>query len=665
MDTKLGFPQLRTLTASLLALSLPALLPARPLCAMERPALMADGGGYVASASRHTAHFDGSAFEIVGQDGERSQPSPAVRFHLLEVRQGPTLLVSGREGDPPAAVSGGRISYARRAGLVERYDVLETGVEQSFVLDRRLSGGGDLVITGSLDSDQTLGRPFADGAGGLVVPLGEGHWRLRYGAVTAIDAAGAKRAGVVAIADGRITLTVDGAWLANASYPVIVDPLVKVEADKWNQGRPAAAFDFGGSPSFPSATDPRYLVAYESDRDGGPRQIWEKLISWNGTNVGSLTGTNISADPSVAHAKPTVAFKFGRLDFPKRNYLVAWERSDGALGYRILDLWGNPLMAPRKISSSGISGSTLHDVTAAAAPQGGWRASLCGTTLGCAPYLLAYRAAGLATAGMISTVRLAVIDDGNGTLWKDVPIDSLGLVDDPSYAPHIAYGHSLKADYYLLAYRLANGAIVVRKVSTFGTPGPALTIASSSSGPPVVAYNYANNRWGVFWRTTVSNRLGTWVMIKGQMLDGNVFWDPLVPVGPLVTAVSIPLPEFFTTRDLLPEYSAAGSQSAVDSFPFLGLFELAYVDTTRASEVYSVKVYTNGALGPATRLTSDTQADRYVKLAATRIDPLTSGYANPRACTGTASSRCALWLFEHTYSNSDHDIYGLWTASEY
>src|SRR5947208_6263898 len=108
MDIKLGFPRLRTLTARLLALALPMLLPARSLCAMERPSLVAEGGGYVASASRHTAHFDGSAFEIVGQEGERSQPSPAVRFHLLEVRQGSTLLVSGREGDPPAKVSGGR-----------------------------------------------------------------------------------------------------------------------------------------------------------------------------------------------------------------------------------------------------------------------------------------------------------------------------------------------------------------------------------------------------------------------------------------------------------------------------------------------------------------------------------------------------------------------------
>ncbi|PYQ55701.1 MAG: hypothetical protein DMF53_27535 [Acidobacteria bacterium] len=645
MDTKLGFSRLWTLSARLLALALPALFASHSLCAVERPALVADGGGYVASASRHTAHFDGATFEIIGQDGEHSQQAPAVRFHLLEARQGPTLLVSGREGDPPTTVSGGRISYARRAGLVERYDVLETGVEQAFVLERRLSGVGDLVITGSLDSDESLGRAFADGAGGLVVPLGEGRWRLRYGAVTAIDAAGAKRAGVVAIADGRVTLTVDGAWLAKASYPVVVDPLVSVETNTANQGRPAAAFDFGGSPSFYGATDPRYLVAY---------------VSWNGANLGSLTGTNISADPSVAHTKPTVAFKFGRIDSPKRNYLVAWERSDGALGYRILDRLGSPLTAPKKISSG--SGSTsFHDVTAAAGPRGGWTTSACGTALGCTPYLLAYRA----VAGASSTVWLAVIDDGFGTLWKSVSVDSLGPVDDPGYAPHIAYGHSLKADYYLLAYRLASGAIVVRKVSPLGAPGPALTIASSSSGPPVVAYNYANNRWGVFWRTTVSNRLGTWVVIRGQMLDGNVLWDPLVPVGPVVTPVSIPLPEFFATKDLLPEYSAAGSQSAVDSFPFLGLFELAYVDTTRASEVYSVKVYTDGTLGSTTRLTSDTQADRYVKLVATRIDPLTSGYVNPRACTGTAGSRCAFWLFEHTYSNTDHDIYGLWTASQY
>lgn len=92
-----------------------------------------------------------------------------------------------------------------------------------------------------LDADQKLGEPLPDGSGGFILPFENGTARLRYGAATAIDAAGRRRGVAVAIVEGRITLTVDGGWLATAAYPVIVDPLIGVETNGHYQGRPAAA----------------------------------------------------------------------------------------------------------------------------------------------------------------------------------------------------------------------------------------------------------------------------------------------------------------------------------------------------------------------------------------------------------------------------------------
>jgi hypothetical protein len=330
------------LAAALLALVLPMRGEAG-----EPPAIIADAQGHVAVARQHTARFDGAALEIAA----RAEPGPTARFQLLEVRQGAMVVAAEDHGEPEVRVNGRRISYLRTAGIVERYDVLEAGVEQSFVLRRRWPAGGDLTITGALEADQEFGEPLPDGSGGFVIPLGDGTARLRYGAVTAIDTAGDRRGGTVAIADGRVTLTVDGGWLATAAYPVVVDPLISIEANWRFQGRPATAFDFGGSASIPGATPARYLVAYESDNlQGAPMQVWGKLVQWDGTRLPMSGGDpyfdmslNISNDSSVASTRPTVAFKFGRIDSPRRNYLVAWQRSDGALGYRILDRSGSPL----------------------------------------------------------------------------------------------------------------------------------------------------------------------------------------------------------------------------------------------------------------------------------------------------------------------------------
>lgn len=654
--------RLAALAVGLLALAF-ALPPAFAGEVAARTALVAEGKGHVATLPRHTARFDGTALEITGQADAATKPGPQVRFELEEVRQGGMFLAGG--GGAPVRVDGKRIAYGRGSDIEERYEVRPDGIEQTFRLARPLPGRGDLVLTGALSADRELGRSLPDGAGGLVIPLGDGGSRLRYGAVTAIDAKGARRAGTLAVADGRVTLTVDGAWLATAAYPVVVDPLIWIERNVRFQSRPAVAFDFGGSAAGPGATPARYLVAYEADNTAGaPKQIWGRMVQWNGTALAipggdPSYGANISADPSAAHSQPAVAFKFGSLTSPKRNYLVAWQRSDRNLGYRILDGNGAPLTPPRKIVAASL---TIHqDVAAAAAPRGGWGASACGTTLGCTPYVLVYRGVYKTTLD-ISSLRLALIDDGNGALVSDRAIESLGVGDDPLSAPQIAYGHSAGADYYLLVYRRPNGQIVARKVNTAGGVGAAYVVASTSNGPPVVAYSLASNRWGVFWRANASRPLlGPAVTIQGQTFDGNRSWEPLVPVGSRITVVQSSLPEFSRPQDVLPDYAAAGSQTAVEYAPYQGFFEVAYTLRSTTTDAFSLKVFTGGTLSAATRLTTDAKDDRFIDLASTRIDPLTT----PLSCTGAPSSRCALWVLEHFFSPTDHDISGLWTQFQY
>jgi hypothetical protein len=112
----------------------------------------------------------------------------------------------------------------RWPGVTEAYDVRQDGLEQTFVVSQ-LPARGDLVVEGEVTSalrapaqaarQQALA--FADENGTTIVGYGEA-W--------AFDADGARTPVATAYADGRITLTVPGAWLARAALPVVVDPLL-------------------------------------------------------------------------------------------------------------------------------------------------------------------------------------------------------------------------------------------------------------------------------------------------------------------------------------------------------------------------------------------------------------------------------------------------------
>ncbi|MCC7066768.1 MAG: hypothetical protein IT456_28495 [Planctomycetes bacterium] len=116
-----------------------------------------------------------------------------------------------------------RVEYDLGA-VVEAYDVRVEGLEQTFVLRQR-PPAGDLVVRGRVASDlQPVGLGgghqelwFADDAGRPLVG---------YGAATAVDARGDRQPMQTTFVDGRLELRIDGAWLAEAAYPVVLDPLL-------------------------------------------------------------------------------------------------------------------------------------------------------------------------------------------------------------------------------------------------------------------------------------------------------------------------------------------------------------------------------------------------------------------------------------------------------
>jgi len=135
--------------------------------------------------------------------------------------------VSANVGDHQLVTMAPRLSHTPwRAeydlgGVVEAYDVRAEGLEQTFVLPQRPAANGELVIRGAVAS--VLGATLVDDGS---VHFGDGRGGVHYGRAIAVDAGGNRRAMTTQLVDGGLELRLDAAWLAQAQFPVVVDPLV-------------------------------------------------------------------------------------------------------------------------------------------------------------------------------------------------------------------------------------------------------------------------------------------------------------------------------------------------------------------------------------------------------------------------------------------------------
>jgi len=239
----------------------------------------------------------------------------SLRYSLESISAG-TEVVFAR-GDqtatptPPESAGASTILF-RYPGIDERYDARADGIEQSFVLasDSGLRSGADLVITGTLGTTLTS---TVDGAGGLV--FSDGPRRvLTYGAATAIDAAGRRIQGTVSADAGALTIVVPGDWLAEAAFPVVVDPLIgnliTVTNTAVDERSPAIAYN---------ATNDRFLVIW--DELGGPNDhdIYAALYAGDGTPIVPLIVIDTFLDDSV---RPAAAW-----NAVSNQFIVGWEEN--------------------------------------------------------------------------------------------------------------------------------------------------------------------------------------------------------------------------------------------------------------------------------------------------------------------------------------------------
>ncbi len=324
------------------------------------------GAGFRLDHPRRAVDFTPEGVRLVGRRG-----APEWTWSLVGIASsiGGELVEVGPVA--PVADGPGLVRYDRCA-LAEEYRLKVDSVEQVLVIPEPLPlSGGDLVVVGAVRCEGSL----ASGPRGWQWrgPRGE----VTMGDVTVLDAAGDTLPARLEVGQSRTRLVVDGAALATAAYPVVVDPELGSNDYRITDMGPDSDPDY-------DAFDPAvaynnlnntYLVVWQGDDFTGSLvegeyEIFGQVLSGS---TGSQTGysdVRISfaggtGDPNYNAIDPAVAF-----NSVYNQFLVVWSQdtdTDGLVDGEF-EIWGQvvdpaifPLDDAFRISTMGPDGDSAYD----------------------------------------------------------------------------------------------------------------------------------------------------------------------------------------------------------------------------------------------------------------------------------------------------------------
>ncbi|MBL8748491.1 MAG: hypothetical protein JNK78_04975 [Planctomycetes bacterium] len=254
------------------------------------------GPGYTARVDRDGLEF----VPLLGSNAPREFP---LRVRPVSMHRGE--IVVWERGDESVATLVESTSLRREHGTVtEVYEAKVGGVEQSFVVAERPVGAGDLVVHLEFTTDLRLAfaaadglRYEADGIGGVTV-----------GAVTGVDARGARCAGALRVEGTNVEYVLPAEFVDRAAYPLVVDPLF---GSAFFVGNAAVGTDDAPDVAF-DATTLNWLVTWRVATSATTGEVRAQLVSFTGTPIGSniLVDTSASAThrPRVANVNATDKF---------------------------------------------------------------------------------------------------------------------------------------------------------------------------------------------------------------------------------------------------------------------------------------------------------------------------------------------------------------------
>ncbi|MEM9380730.1 MAG: hypothetical protein AAGB93_12330 [Planctomycetota bacterium] len=253
----------------------------QPMVAFEGHEAIVRGRGFKASASAEQFVYS----PIVG-----TAPDSSVRLSLRSVARGDDALRLSR--NPDLRDVEGRLEVDR-GSVVEAYAYDLESVEQLFRFDE-LPGSGDLVVTMDVNTSLTM----QGGPNGIV--FSNEHAQVNYSNAFVYDAEGVRVPIDTTWDDRSISLTVPASYLAGATLPVTIDPVLN-------------SFVFGGGVVDDSEPDlafdrdeDRYLIVFQDFASASDTDLYYFAVNGAGTVIdASFSSLAIGFD--TAYTRPAVA----------------------------------------------------------------------------------------------------------------------------------------------------------------------------------------------------------------------------------------------------------------------------------------------------------------------------------------------------------------------
>ena len=319
-----------------------------PLLAAPRDAdvgrFIVDQDGITTGGRYYRVHFGQGGMQFTPALGRQAPATLPLRFEFDSVLRGGQVVFEAHRGIEPQH-AGHRVEYDRGHGVVERYDVRGDGVKQSFVFDS-LPGSGDLVVRGRIATDLeatgTIGAEridFLQGRSGGVT----------FDAVLGIDAIGQNAPGTMNWNGEQLELVLPAAFVDNARFPLILDPLIGSRRVMGNGGNDDSEADA----SYMETAD-AYLTAWERAFSNSDVEVRCRVTDAGNSNV---TGwVTVTSGSNTLNLNPAVATVQNRGFF-----VIAWQAHSGALGSS--DIWAAAVDATGTVATPTRVTSTFTGTT--------------------------------------------------------------------------------------------------------------------------------------------------------------------------------------------------------------------------------------------------------------------------------------------------------------
>jgi hypothetical protein len=266
------------------------------------------------------------------------------------------------------------VAYGR-GGLMEQYLARQSSLEQRFIIPRPvLLGGADLVIAGAVGCEGA----FEATEDGWLWRSAEGAVRL--GDVRAYDATGQDLAATMHVTAAATRIVVDGSALAQAAYPVTIDPEIGANDFRLSDMGGDHLFDAYVPAVAYNSTDNEYLVVWRGDDDNPP--LVDDEFEIYGQRVDAATGAKIDTDFRVSDMGPDGDTDYGAFtpavayNSTDNQYLVVWRGDDDTwpfadeefeiYGQRVEADTGAEIGGDFRVSTMGAVGDANYDAFAPA-----------------------------------------------------------------------------------------------------------------------------------------------------------------------------------------------------------------------------------------------------------------------------------------------------------